>query len=316
MVSSFKWLLEDDRWKQCGDGYEDIDEFLDTIDFSDKKIVIEDRKEIAKKLSDLRATQRTIAKSLGVSQSTVGRDVEPNGSKAKEKPSLTVDKDSSYETGENEVDPNGSNTPPPFLSSSGEGAAKVAAKQTNKQWEKEQKRAQYSQLPKPELPPGQYNVIYADPPWEYRNSGFAMSAENQYPTMSTDEICELAVPVAENAICFMWVTNPLLADGLRVLEAWGFDYKTCMVWVKDHHTAGFYVYGQHELLLIGTRGTHMTPTDEAKPKSVITGENKEHSRKPDVVYEIIERMYPDSVKLEMFARRNRKGWTSYGNENN
>jgi N6-adenosine-specific RNA methylase IME4 len=60
----------------------------------------------------------------------------------------------------------------------------------------------------------------------------------------------------------------------------------------------------------------MTPSDEAKPKSVITGENKEHSRKPDEVYEIIERMYPDSVKLEMFARRNREGWTSFGNENN
>lgn len=162
--------------------------------------------------------------------------------------------------------------------------------------------------------PEKYSVVYADPPWEYRNSGFEMSAAQHYPTMPTDAICGLRVPVAENAVCFMWTTNPLLEDGLRVLKAWGFEYKTNLVWVKDNHTAGFYVYGQHEILLLGVRGSGQLPSDEAKPKSVIHGANDEHSRKPDVAYEIIEAMYPTGKRIEMFARRKRDGWDSFGNE--
>lgn len=162
--------------------------------------------------------------------------------------------------------------------------------------------------------PEKFSVIYADPPWEYDNSGFEMSAANHYPTMPTVNICKMKIPSAENSICFMWVTNPLLTDGLEVMKSWGFEYKTNMVWVKDRHTAGFYVYGQHELLLIGVKGGGMTPPDEGKPKSIVHGSNDEHSRKPDVVYEIIEAMYPHGKKLEMFARRRREGWEAFGNE--
>jgi len=162
--------------------------------------------------------------------------------------------------------------------------------------------------------PEKFSVVYADPPWSYNNSGFEMSAEQHYSVMPTDEICAMRVPVADNAVCFMWVTNPLLQDGLRVLKAWGFEYKTNIVWVKERHTAGFYVYGQHEFCLIGVRGGGMTPTDDAKAKSVIHGDNSEHSRKPDIMYEIIEAMYPGGRKLEMFARRRRDGWEAFGNE--
>lgn len=164
------------------------------------------------------------------------------------------------------------------------------------------------------LPDGEYNVIYADPPWEYRNSGFEMSAAQHYPTMPTEKICALDVPVADNAVCFMWVTNPLLPDGLQVLGAWGFEYKTNLVWVKDRHTAGFYVYGQHELLLIGVRGSGMLPIEEAKPKSVITGGNDVHSKKPDSVYAMIDAMYPQGKRIEMFARQRWEGWEAWGNE--
>ena len=162
--------------------------------------------------------------------------------------------------------------------------------------------------------PEKYDVVYADPPWEYRNSGFEMSAANHYPTMPTHEIAGLKIPTADNAVCFMWVTNPLLEDGFAVLKGWGFEYKTCLVWVKDRHTAGFYVYGQHELLLIGVKGSGMTPLDDGKPKSIIYGDNRQHSRKPDQTYNIIEAMYPGARKLEMFARRTREGWEAYGNE--
>lgn len=162
--------------------------------------------------------------------------------------------------------------------------------------------------------PEKFSVVYADPPWSYNNSGFEMSAEQHYSVMDTEDICKMRVPVAENAVCFMWVTNPLLEDGMRVLGAWGFEYKTNIAWVKERHTAGFYVYGQHEICLIGVRGSGMTPTDDSKPKSIIHGDNSEHSRKPDEMYEIIERMYPGGRKLEMFARRTRDGWEAFGNE--
>lgn len=170
-----------------------------------------------------------------------------------------------------------------------------------------------SLIKNPKIPEGVFNVVYADPPLEYTNTGFQMSAENQYPTMSTIRICEMKLPeISNDAALFLWVTNPLLNDGLNVCESWGFEYKTNMVWVKDRHTAGFYVFGQHELLLICIRGS-MLPIGE-KVKSIIYGDNKKHSKKPEIVYEIIEKMYPNQKYVELFARNKRKGWDSYGNE--
>lgn len=164
------------------------------------------------------------------------------------------------------------------------------------------------------IPDGEFNVIYADPPWAYSNSGFDMSAAKQYPTMATEDICEMDIEsiVSENAICFMWVTNPLLEDGIDVMNSWGFEYKTNMVWIKDRHTAGFYVFGQHELLLIGVRGS-MLPSGE-KYKSIITGENSIHSKKPDSVRTMIEKMYPGQKYLELFARQKSENWEVFGNE--
>jgi len=164
------------------------------------------------------------------------------------------------------------------------------------------------------LPQSKFQVIYADPPWEYRNSGFPMSAQNKYPTMSVDRIAALNVKEIsdEDSILFLWVTNPILEDAFKVIGMWGFEYKTNMVWIKSVHTAGFYVFGQHELLLIATRGS-MTAI-EKKPKSIIYGKNTVHSRKPESVYEIIEGMYPNLNYIELFARKTRDGWSSWGNE--
>jgi N6-adenosine-specific RNA methylase IME4 len=169
-----------------------------------------------------------------------------------------------------------------------------------------------------ELPTGIYNVVYCDPPWQYSNSGLGGSAESHYPTMSTDEICNMELPeLAENSICFMWVTNPLLEDGLKVLKSWGFEYKTNMVWFKEKQTyglLGFYVYGQHEILLIGVRGS-MLPMGEMF-SSIIKGANIQHSKKPEITYEIIERMYPGCKYIELFARNKRENWSNWGNEIN
>lgn len=164
----------------------------------------------------------------------------------------------------------------------------------------------------PKMPNDVYNVIYADPPWQYNNSGFTMSAENKYPTMSIEQLKDLSFKTSENAVLFLWVTNPLLFESVELVESWGFEYKTNIVWIKKNHTAGFYVYGQHELLLICVKGSGMLPLE--KYKSIIQCDNKIHSKKPEIVYDMIEKMYPNQKYLELFARNTRDGWESYGNE--
>jgi N6-adenosine-specific RNA methylase IME4 len=167
-----------------------------------------------------------------------------------------------------------------------------------------------------------YNVIYADPPWKYGpenpQGGTAIA---HYATMELDEICDYPnahnVKVADNAVLFLWVTNPFLRKALRVIESWGFEYKTNMVWVKTELQkpgSGYYVRGHHELLFIATRGS-FTPLDKniAPPiSSVLAHPIGEHSQKPAAVYEIIERLYPHCVYLELFARDKRNGWDCLG----
>jgi len=192
------------------------------------------------------------------------------------------------------------------------------AYKTIKQEEKKVERKETLQTKAKELPAEKFQVIYCDPPWQYNNSGLNGSAESKYPTMEIEKLCEMNVKsiTAENAVIFMWATNPLLEDALKLMKAWGFEYKTNMVWVKDKQNygkLGFYIYGQHELLLIGVKGS-MLPIGE-KPKSIITGSNTVHSKKPDCVYETIESMYPNLKYVELFARNTpRANWTKWGNE--
>ena len=163
-------------------------------------------------------------------------------------------------------------------------------------------------------------MIYADPPWHFEvyneESGVERAAGNHYPTMSLDEIC--ALPVADlatdDAILFMWTTVPHLRESFDVLVAWGFQYKTNIVWVKDKIGLGYLVRNQHELLLIATRGDIPTPLPAQRPASVINAPRREHSRKPDEAYDLIERMYPELPKIELFARQRRPGWEVWGNE--
>lgn len=164
---------------------------------------------------------------------------------------------------------------------------------------------------------GKFSVVYADPPWRYGSATVTGSAESHYPTMSTEEICELPVRnhVTKNAALFLWATNPLLEDAVSVLESWGFNYKTNMAWVKDKATSGLgqYVRGKHELLLIATRGS-MVPEASARPTSIIETPRGRHSKKPEQVYALIEKLYPGQKYLELFARAKRKNWEAFGNE--
>lgn len=170
-----------------------------------------------------------------------------------------------------------------------------------------------------ELPSDIFQVIYCDPAWQYSNSGLNGAAANHYMTMPTEEMAKIEVKgIADiNAVCFMWATNPLLEDAIWLMKQWGFEYKTNLVWVKsksNYGKLGFYVYGQHELLLIGVKGS-MLPTGD-KPKSIIYGDNSKHSKKPEEVYELIESMYPGLKYVELFSRNLRQGWTMWGNQIN
>lgn len=169
----------------------------------------------------------------------------------------------------------------------------------------------------PPMPVGVYDVILADPPWQYDNTGLPGSAESQYPTMSMAELRNVAVPVGDNAALFLWVTNPFLREGVELADAWGFSYKTNIVWVKTALKSpgmGFYVRGQHELLFICTKGSFVPDQRGKSPiGSVLVADIQEHSRKPDAAYDLIENMYPGGRYLELFARRRREGWTSWGN---
>ena len=117
----------------------------------------------------------------------------------------------------------------------------------------------------------------------------------------------------EKSILFLWTTNAFLLKGLEVLRSWGFDYQSSIIWDKSPYgNDGTYSRVKHEILLIGTRGEALYP--KFKPDSVQAGAKRAHSQKPEEFYEMIEKMYPKQSKLELFSRRKRTGWTSWGNQ--
>jgi N6-adenosine-specific RNA methylase IME4/ParB-like chromosome segregation protein Spo0J len=169
---------------------------------------------------------------------------------------------------------------------------------------------------KTEPPPmaGKYRIIYADPPWSYNNSGFEQSAAQHYPTMTTEEICGLPVGDIADApsVLYLWATVPLLPDALRVMDAWGFEYKSNRVWIKDRAPGiGWWLRTYHELLLIGTRGGNLHPSERLD--SILTLPVENHSKKPEAFRADIARVH-EGPFIELFAREAHDGWSTWGNE--
>ena len=169
-------------------------------------------------------------------------------------------------------------------------------------------------------PPETVSVLLADPPWKY---DFAETSnrqiENQYPTATVDEICEhinasWAPQIADDCVLFLWATAPKLQEALKVLKAWGFEYKTHAVWDKEKIGMGYWFRGQHELLLVGTRGNQSPPAESSRVSSVFREARGKHSKKPVVVYEAIESMFPGVNRFEMYQRAPRAGWDGGGLE--
>ena len=170
-----------------------------------------------------------------------------------------------------------------------------------------------------------YKVIYADPPWYFKSfskKGEARSATRHYNCMSVDDICNIDVNriADDNSVLLMWVTDPYLLDAFKVMESWNFTYKTVgFTWVKTNKSKGYFTgmgywtRSNPEMCLLGTRGKPKRL--DMSIKQLVVSQRREHSRKPDEVYDRIEKML-EGPYLEMFARKTRQGWDNFGNEVN
>jgi N6-adenosine-specific RNA methylase IME4 len=171
-----------------------------------------------------------------------------------------------------------------------------------------------------------FGTILIDPPWRFQNRTGKMAPEHRrlarYRTLSLAEIA--ALPVGELALpkshLYLWSPNALLPEALAAVRAWGFDYKTNLVWYKvrkdggpDGRGVGFYFRNVTELLLFGVKGQLRTLKPGRRQVNVVVDRKQEHSRKPDAVYDVIEACSPPPY-LELFARRRRAGWVSWGDE--
>lgn len=172
-----------------------------------------------------------------------------------------------------------------------------------------------------------FQTILADPPWQFQNRTGKIAPEHKrlsrYSTLSLDEICDLPVEAVagDPAHLYLWVPNALLPEGLKVMEHWGFKYKSNIIWYKirkdggpDRRGVGFYFRNVTEVLLFGVRGKNARTLQPGRSQeNIISKQKREHSRKPDEQYDLIEKCsFGD--RLEIFARGPRRGWTVWGNQ--
>ncbi len=172
-----------------------------------------------------------------------------------------------------------------------------------------------------------FATIMADPPWRFTNRTGKVAPEHKrlarYPTLTLDEICKLPVSsyLQDTAHCYLWVPNALLPDGLRVLSEWGFTYKSNIIWHKirkdggsDGRGVGFYFRNVTEIILFGVRGKNArTLAPGRRQVNLFATRKREHSRKPDEQYDIIESCSPGPY-LELFGRGKKNNWTVWGNQ--
>jgi N6-adenosine-specific RNA methylase IME4 len=174
-----------------------------------------------------------------------------------------------------------------------------------------------------------FKTILADPPWRFQNRTGKSAPEHKrlwrYPSMNLEDIMALPVSQVADDRChlYLWIPNALLPDGLKVMEAWGFRYKTNIVWEKirkdrepDGRGVGFYFRNVTELLLFGVRGEKVRTLAPARCQvNLVRSQKREHSRKPDEIFDLIEKC-SNAPYLELFARGGRKNWINWGNQAN
>jgi len=169
------------------------------------------------------------------------------------------------------------------------------------------------------FPNKKYSIIYADPPWQYKRNG-NHSAESKYDVMSLEDIKNLPVNnISENnSHLYMWVTNPFISEGLEVCKSWGFEYKTLLTWVKTYKDGspvmgmGYYFRGATEHIIFGVKGKKLC--NNKNTKNLFYGSQRQHSRKPDFVKDLIVKSSGDLPRIELFAREQSTGWDCWGND--
>lgn len=171
----------------------------------------------------------------------------------------------------------------------------------------------------PPFPSGNFGVLYADPCWSFdtwSQGGKDRAADNHYPTLNAELLYAMGrhVPSANDCVLFLWSTVPHFKIALKLIDRWGFSYKSHTIWLKDKAGTGYWTRNKHEILCVATKGNIPAPAPGTQWLSVIEAPVGEHSEKPDVFYDLIESYFPNLPKLELFARRPRTGWISWGNE--
>ena len=179
------------------------------------------------------------------------------------------------------------------------------------------------------LPNKKYNIIYADPPWQYNKGVYQDNGrkdrllEEQYQTMSKKEIENLPIKKLADKDCalFLWVTDSHLCDGLELIKKWGFTYKTiAFVWVKKTNkgnlcaNVGSWTMKNTEICLLGTKGNMLKYKNKNNIFQLVEAERSKHSKKPEEVRKRIEELFPNTYKIELFARQKAEGWNVWGNE--
>jgi N6-adenosine-specific RNA methylase IME4/DNA-binding CsgD family transcriptional regulator len=289
----------------------------------------EQREQVAIDMANDGMSRRQIAEAIGVTHPTVSAILENSGGKYLPPETVKGSDGKQYPAQPRQRTEHSFNTSSMFVPGGSVAiepkAATEAAKQIQQERtaERRQERVEkINEIAKGDAPleglTQTYPVIYADPPWRYEHARTENRAiENHYPTMTIEEICALPVNkiAADDAVLFLWATSPKLEESMRVISAWGFIYRTSIVWDKEIMGPGYYARQQHELLLIAKRGNPPMPKEEDRIRSVVRiRRSSEHSEKPCEFYEIIERMYPEFDRLEMFARTQRPGWAAWGNQ--
>lgn len=207
-------------------------------------------------------------------------------------------------------------TRPDLIEKVRKGEASIPeAKKIARKEEQEKRHAELAAQPTPEPVDGVFDLIYVDPPWRYDFSETdSRKIENHYPTEAIENICSIKPPAADNCLMLMWATAPKLMEAVELLGEWGFDYITHAVWDKQKIGMGYWFRGQHELLLVCTKGKVSPPIDKFRQSSIFSEARGKHSAKPDCVYQWIESAFPGMTKCEMFCRKPREGWSAWGKE--
>jgi N6-adenosine-specific RNA methylase IME4/Trp operon repressor len=317
---TLKWLLEDDKWKGCADGYELIDDFLATLTFAQFKMAIEERQELSKLLAEKRATQRAIAHTLGVGVGTINSDLRDVQDRTKKPLRSVVEpySDSDVQNG----------TPPKSITQDAVDVVKAADKETTTREKREAKEAERvakldtDRQKIDESEPfksitNTYATIMIDPPWSWADEGDQDQLGRAKPTyqgMSVGELLELDVGrvSADDAHIYLWITNRSIYKGHALLEAWGYRYITLLTWPKPSFGMGNYFRGQTEHIMFGVRGS--LPLRRKDAPTLLPAWNRGplgHSSKPVEIYPFVESCSPGPY-IQIFPGPQREGWDQWG----